>query len=139
VTSDDGSTIPLILGFLLIALMIVAGSVAAGDAFVQQTNLQSRCDGAAAAAASSVDGDAQRASSTTTALRLTEVQRAVRRYLDRESDGATIGASAELSADTSTVSVTCVRREALAFGSLFGFGDGIRHRATSSARSPESS
>ena len=52
---DRGSTIPLILGCFVVAFLIVAGSVAAGDAFLQQRNLQSVCDGAAAAAATSAD------------------------------------------------------------------------------------
>jgi len=56
-TDDDhGSTLPLILGFFLLALIMVAGSIAAGDAFVQQRDLQDVCDGAVtAAAASGVD------------------------------------------------------------------------------------
>ena len=47
---DTGSTIPLIIGFFLISMLMVAGSVAAGDAFVQQRGLQDVCDGAALAA-----------------------------------------------------------------------------------------
>ena len=53
---EQGSTFPLIIGFFLLAMLVVAGSVAAGDAFVQQRGLQDTCDGAAlAAAASAVD------------------------------------------------------------------------------------
>jgi hypothetical protein len=48
---DRGSTIPLILGFVIVAFFLVAGAVALGDAFVQQRDLQDVCDGAAAAAA----------------------------------------------------------------------------------------
>ena len=134
---DDGSIIPLILGFLLIALIMVAGSVAAGDAFVQQNNLQSVCDGAAAQAASSVDADAQRAAgSSATALRLARVQTAVQTYLSREPDRADVHMIASLSADAGTVSVQCERRSTIAFGSFFGFRGGIDHRAQSSARAP---
>jgi hypothetical protein len=32
--ADRGSTIPLVLGFFIVAFMMVAGAVAAGDAFV---------------------------------------------------------------------------------------------------------
>ncbi|MDQ2751380.1 MAG: pilus assembly protein TadG-related protein, partial [Actinomycetota bacterium] len=51
IADDRRTTIPLILGFFIIALITVAGAVAAGDAFVQQRGLQDVCDGAAAAAA----------------------------------------------------------------------------------------
>ena len=57
---DDGSVIPFVLGFFIIALLLVAGSVAAGDAFVQQRDLQDVCDGAAVAAASAADLSANR-------------------------------------------------------------------------------
>ena len=46
---DTGSTIPMILGFFLLAMLMVAGSIALGQAFVQQRDLQDVCDGAAAA------------------------------------------------------------------------------------------
>jgi Flp pilus assembly protein TadG len=137
VREDDGSTIPLILGFLLIALIMVAGSVALGDAYVQQNNLQSVCDGAAAQAASSVDPEAQRAAEQgAKSLRLADVQSSVQAYLRREPDRADVQVAASLSADASTVTVQCQRRSTIAFGSFFGFGSGIEHRVVSSARSP---
>jgi uncharacterized membrane protein len=137
VNDDDGSIIPLILGFLLVALIMVAGSVAAGDAFVQQNNLQSVCDGAAAQAASSVDADAQRAAGPNAkSLQLGQVQKSVQTYLGREPDRADVHMIASVSADDATVSVQCERRSTIAFGSFFGFGSGIDHHAQSSARAP---
>lgn len=135
---DEGSTIPLVLGFLMLALLLVAGSVAAGDAYVQQSNLQSACDAAAVAAAADVDSDAQRASTDTTALQLANVQADVRGFLDRDADRSKIDANATIAADGATVMVLCQEREPVAFGVLFGAGAGIVHRATASARSPQS-
>jgi uncharacterized membrane protein len=133
--NDDGSTIPLILGFVLLALFVVAGSVAAGDAYVQQSNLQSVCDGAAAAAASSVDAGGQRVNVSTT-LRLGGIQSSVQGYLGREPGRGDIRVASSLSVDGGTVSLACERRSTITFGALFGFGDGIDHHVTSSARAP---
>jgi uncharacterized membrane protein len=137
-SSDDGSTIPLVLGFLMISLLLVAGSVAAGDAYVQQSNLQSVCDAAALTASAAADTDTQRSSSGESALRLADVEGAVRRYLDRDSQRAKVAAAVSVGADGATVTVRCVRVQSIAFGTLFALGSGIRHQATSSARSPTS-
>jgi uncharacterized membrane protein len=133
---DRGSTIPLILGFFLVALVMVAAGVAAGDAFVQQRALQSLCDGAAVAAASSADVRAGLGPGRPEYLRLTDVQTAVGAYLGRDPSRADVRIRAELSADHATVTTTCELTQSLAFGSFFGFGGGLRHRATSSARAP---
>ncbi len=136
---DRGSTIPLILGFVLLALIMVAGSVALGDAFVQQESLQNVCDGAASAAASSVDSDAQRAARPGTGyLQLTAVQASVQRYLEREPNRADVAVTAGIDAGGTVVTVHCERRSRIAFGRCFGNGAGVDHRATSAARSPES-
>lgn len=133
---DDGSTIPLILGFVVLALLMVAGSVAAGDAFVAQSNLQSVCDGAAAAAAAG-GGDDQRADGGSSGyLRLSGIQLSVQRYLDGEPTRSDVRIEASVNEDESVVTTRCERRTSLAFGSFFGFGNGIDHHATSSARSP---
>jgi hypothetical protein len=134
---DDGSTIPLILGFLMLALLLVAGSVAVGDAYVAQSNLQSVCDGAAAAAASRADADTQRRSGDSGGyLRLGDVQAEVQRYLQREPSRSDVVVTAVLDASGTTVQVSCERRAGLAFGSFFGFGSGIEQHATSAARAP---
>ena len=73
-TDDRGSTVPLILGFFLIALLVVAGAVALGDAFVDQRNLQDVCDGAAAAAAASAaDLDREHGLTSGGSLRFSDV------------------------------------------------------------------
>ncbi|MCW2644247.1 MAG: putative Flp pilus-assembly TadE/G-like, partial [Pseudonocardiales bacterium] len=86
-TRDDrGTTIPLILGFFIIALITVAGAVAAGDAFVQQRGLQDVCDGAAAAgAASAANLDRGAALASERSLQVADVQSVVDGYLARDS------------------------------------------------------
>ena len=135
---DRGSTIPLILGCFLVAFLIVAGSVAAGDAFVQQRGLQSVCDGAAAAAATSADLAAARETGDVggSALRLANVQEAVERYLARDASRSTVHVEATLSQDAEAVSLVCVEHTEIAFGAVFGKGAGVDHHAISTARAP---
>jgi uncharacterized membrane protein len=124
VAADRGSTVPLILGLFLIALLLVAGSIAAGDAFVQQDQLQDLCDGAAVAAASAADQF----------LILAGVQSAVTNYLDRDPARDAVTMQASLSVDATEVAVRCSQTRTIAFGSLFGYGNGVVHTATSTAK-----
>jgi hypothetical protein len=132
---DRGSTLPLILGFFLIALIVIAGSVAAGDAFVQQRGLQDVCDGAAAAAAASgVDlgrgGDLE----TEHTLQFGDVRGAVLAYLARDPSRRGVRVNTQLSDDARTLTLTCDQTESIAFGAMFGQSDGVHHRVTSSAQ-----
>jgi uncharacterized membrane protein len=137
-TPDDrGTTIPLILGFFLIALITVAGAVAAGDAFVQQRGLQDVCDGAAAAgAASAANLDRGAALASERSLQFADVQSVVDGYLARDSGRESVHIEASLSADARTLRLTCTETAHIAFGAMFGKGDGIHHVARASARSP---
>jgi Flp pilus assembly protein TadG len=133
-TDDRGSTIPLILGFFLVALLAVAGSVALGDAFVQQRNLQDVCDGAAAAAAASaVDLDRQRGVGNESSLRFANVDEVVGAYLARDPERRSVHVNAVLSPDRERITLTCEQTTALAFGAFFGRAH-VHHTATSSAR-----
>jgi Putative Flp pilus-assembly TadE/G-like len=137
VSEDRGTTIPLILGFFIVALVTVAGAVAAGDAFVQQRGLQDVCDGAAAAgAAGGADLDRGAALAGDRSLRFADVQSVVDDYLARDPGRIAVRISASLSPDARTLQLTCTEKNRIAFGSMFGKGDGIRHVARSSARSP---
>ena len=137
--SDDGSTIPLILGFFIIAFIAVAGSVAAGDAFVQHRALQAVCDGAAATAASSVDPDHSRTlEAGERYLQLGAVEAAVRIYLGRDPGRAAISVAADVSGDGSVVTLRCTTTSTIAFGSVFGLGKGITQDVVSRARAPVS-
>jgi len=134
VNGDRGSTIPLILGFFLLAVLLVAGSVALGDAFVQQRDLQDICDGAAsAAAASGADLDRQRGLAADGSLRFADVSGVVSAYLARDPERRGVQVDAALSADGTRITLTCQQTTPLAFGALFGKPQ-VRHTATSSAR-----
>ena len=127
---DPGSTIPLILGFFVIALLAVTGSIALGDAFVQQRDLQDACDGAAAAAAATaVD---LRGDTNADDLPLGDVDTALRDYLDRDPDRAQLHIRATLSPDRTRVTMHCTQQRDLAFGATFG-SPTIIHTATSTA------
>lgn len=131
---DAGSTIPLILGFFLIALLLVAGSIALGQAFVQQRDLQDVCDGAAAAAAASAaDLDRGVAVASAESLQFDGVQTAVDAYLSRDPARRDVRVAASLSADRRRITLTCSQTSPLVFGGFFGRST-VRHVATSSAR-----
>lgn len=135
-TVDGGSTIPLILGFFVVAALVVFGGVAAGDAFVDQRSVQSVCDGATLAAAGAVDTGAFRGGRGTgagAAAPLREVQRAAGDYLARDSSRTGVTIEARLSPDGLRVDATCVQILPVTFGSTFGLGEGVRHVVTSSA------
>ena len=131
---ETGSTIPLILGFFLLAMLMVAGSIALGQAFVQQRDLQDVCDGAAAAAAaSSADLDRGVSVAESGSLQFADAEPAVAAYLARDPDRRSVQVAARLSADHRRITLTCTRTTGLAFGRLFGRAH-VRHTTTSSAR-----
>ena len=132
--ADRGSTIPLIFGFFLLAFMMVAGSIALGEAFLQQRDLQDVCDGAAAAAAaSSADLDRGVSVAQSSSLEFGDVSRVVTDYLDRDPGRSGVRVHAQLSADHERITLTCARTTSLALGGFFGRAH-VRHTATSSAR-----
>jgi hypothetical protein len=133
-TDDRGSTIPLILGFFLIGLLMVAGAVLASDAFTHQRDLQSVCDGAAVAGANAIDGPAARTRELTATLPLAAVQAAVQDYLAEDAGRAEVSVQTGLSADGSTVLADCRSSTQLAFAALFGRPDGIEQHARSEAQ-----
>lgn len=134
VADDRGSTIPLILGFFLIGLLVVAAAVMASDAFTQQRDLQSVCDGAAVTGANAIDGPAARTRELTGTLPLAAVQAAVQDYLAADSGRAEVTVQAALSDDGSAVLADCRARTELAFAGLLGRPDGIDQHARSQAQ-----
>lgn len=134
VRDDRGSVTPLILGFFLIGLLVVAGAVLASDAFTKQRDLQSVCDGAAIAAANALDTGAARTQTLSGAVPLAGVQQASAAYLARDPDRAAVTIRASLSADGQAVLADCRQRTKLAFGALIGRGNGVEEHATASAR-----
>ena len=136
VADDRGSTLPLILGFFLIAMLFVAGATAISGAFTDQRDLQSVCDGASLAAANSASGQALHGlGNASGAIELGDADAAVVGYLQR-AGALDVRAQSEVSIDGMTLRVTCVRHTKLAFGSFIGQGSGVDQRAVSSARSP---
>ena len=101
--------IPLVLGFFLIGLLMVAGAVLASDAYTKQRDLQSICDGAAIAAANSVDTGAARTQTLAGALPLADVQQATDDYLARDPSRAEVQIDTSVSADGRTVHADCRR------------------------------
>ncbi len=69
--AERGSTLPLVLVCWLIAALMAFGAIAASDAFLEQQQVQSVCDGAALAAANATDEAALYATGVGTALPLT--------------------------------------------------------------------
>lgn len=131
---DEGSTTPLILGFFIIALIMVAASVSLGQAFVQQRDLQDVCDGAAAAAAaSSADLDRESSVAAGSSLRFSDVRAGVVTYLGRDPSRHDVHVDVALSADRERITLTCRQTRALPLGSFFGRSH-VRHTTTSSAR-----
>jgi hypothetical protein len=134
---DAGTTIPLILGFFLVALMFTSAAIAMADVFTKQRELQSICDGAAAAAANSADPQAMHGAGvggTATAIPLSDVQGAVKRYLARDSGRAGIDASASPTPGRDTVDLYCRRRITPPLAAAFGRKQGIEQTARSVAR-----
>lgn len=131
---DRGSTIPLILGFFLIGLLVVAGAVLASDAFTRQRDLQSVCDGAAVAGANAIDGPAARTRELSATLPLAAVQAAVQRYLAEDAGRAGVRIEAALSADGSTVLADCQTHTRPAFAGIIGHPDGLDQHARSQAQ-----
>jgi uncharacterized membrane protein len=138
VTDDDrGSTLPLILAFFVLALITVAGAVAAGQAFVQQRDLQDLCDGAAIAAAGSAINLSRSGGVVHGAdLRFAGADAAVRTYLARDPDRADALVSTVLSPDGTEMALTCVQTRQIAFGAVFCQSRGIRHVVHATARAP---
>ena len=131
---DAGSVLPLILGFFLLALLVVGASVSLGQAFVQQRDLQDTCDGAAASAAASA-GDLDRGGSLASgsSLQFDDVTQAVDAYFARDPSRHGITYRAELTHDRRRITLSCRERAPLAFGRLVGHPS-VVHTAVSSAR-----
>ena len=132
---ERGSTLPFVLVCWTVAALMAFGAIAASDAFLEQQEVQSVCDGAALAAANAADEAALYAVGVGTDLPLTSgtTQAAV---ADQLSDG---GAQLDTwSAETDGVQVTvrCTRSVDIAFGWLFLGDRPLERTAVASARAP---
>ena len=133
---DEGSVIPLILGFCLLALVFIAGAVAFSDVFTKQRSLQSVCDGAAIYAANNVEPAALHGGGATgTALPLADASRQVTVYLTRDAERSSVHPTVAIAPDGVTVQVTCAEHSPVAFGFVILHADGVDQTAHSYARS----
>ena len=114
---------------------MAVGAVAASDAFLEQLEVQSVCDGAAVAAANAADEAVLYTRGVGTDLPLTR-QTAQAAVADQLADGAARldGWSAET--DGVEVTVRCTRSVEIAFGWLFTGGRPLERTAVASARAP---
>ena len=132
---ERGSTLPFVLVCWTVAALMAFGAIAASDAFLEQQEVQSVCDGAALAAANRTDEAVVYTSGVGAELPLTRAA-AQAAVADQLADGgATLDAwSAET--DGAEVTVSCTRYVDIAFGWLFLGGDQLERTATASARAP---
>lgn len=107
---DHGSVTPLVIGMMLCLLILGAGVIAAGSAVLARRNLQSACDGAAAAVAGKTTLDELASGQTSSfGTQMTD-------YLD-----ARIPAAAATPGATATaVTAHCTDESPVTFGVLFG-------------------
>jgi hypothetical protein len=132
---ERGSTLPFVLVCWLVAALMAFGAIAASDAFLEQQQVQSVCDGAALAAANHADEAVLYSEGIGAELPLTRtaVQAAV---ADQLSDGGTALDTWSAETDGAEVTVRCTRHVEIAFGWLFLAGEPLERSAVSSARAP---
>jgi hypothetical protein len=132
---ERGSTLPFVLVCWTVAALMAFGAIAASDAFLEQLEVQSVCDGAALAAANRADEQSLYRDGLGAALPLTR-ETAQAAVADQLADaGARLDAwSAET--DGTEVSVRCTRSVDIAFGWLFLGGEPLERTAVASARAP---
>jgi hypothetical protein len=132
---ERGSTLPFVLVCWTVAALMAFGAIAASDAFLEQLEVQSVCDGAALAAANAADEALLYTEGVGTDLPLTRTA-AQAAVADQLADG---GAQLDAwSAETDGVEVTvrCSRSVEIAFGWLFLGGRPLERTAVATARSP---
>ncbi|MFV0532825.1 MAG: pilus assembly protein TadG-related protein [Cumulibacter sp.] len=132
--TDRGSTIPLMLGFFILAGLMLTGGVVASSAFLQLRSLQSACDGAATAAANGFDRGG-----TELGAHLpfdpSAAQAAVMAYAATTWRGEAAAVSLDVQVDGDRVTVTCAKTAHVPFEAVFA-PDGIAQSVTASARAP---
>jgi Flp pilus assembly protein TadG len=132
---ERGSTLPFVLVCWLVAALMVFGAIAASDAFLEQQEVQSVCDGAALAAANHTDEAVLYSTGVGDELPLTRAT-AQAAVADQLADGGTALDSWSAETDGAEVTVRCTRYVDIAFGWLFLGGEPLERTATASARAP---
>jgi Flp pilus assembly protein TadG len=132
---ERGSTLPFVLVCWMVAALMAFGAIAASDAFLEQQEVQSVCDGAALAAANRTDEAVVYASGVGTELPLTRAT-AQAAVADQLGDGGTQLDAWSAETDGAEVTVVCTRYVDIAFGWLFLGGEQLERTATASAEAP---
>ena len=132
---ERGSTLPFVLVCWLIAALMVFGAIAASDAFLEQQEVQSVCDGAALAAANAADEAVLYTDGVGSDLPLTRAT-AQAAVADQLADAAADLDSWAAETDGVEVTVRCTRSVEIAFGRLFLGGKPLDRTAVASARAP---
>jgi uncharacterized membrane protein len=132
---ERGSTLPFVLVCWLVAALMVFGAIAASDAFLEQRDVQSVCDGAALAAANRTDEELVYTGGVGEQLPLTRAT-AQAAVADQLADGGVRLDAWSAETDGSEVTVRCTRYVEIAFGWLFLGGQPLERTAVASARAP---
>ena len=118
-----------------VAALMAFGAIAASDAFLEQQEVQSVCDGAAIAAANRTDEAVVYTRGVGTQLPLTRAT-AQAAVADQLADGGTHLDSWSAETDGAEVTIRCTRYVDIAFGWLFLGDEQLERTATASARAP---
>lgn len=132
---ERGSTLPFVLVCWLVAALMAFGAIAASDAFLEQQEVQSLCDGAALAAANAADEAVLYTSGVGSDLPLTRAT-AQAAVADQLADAAADLDSWAAETDGVEVTVRCTRSVEIAFGWLFLGGEPLERTAVAGARAP---
>jgi uncharacterized membrane protein len=132
---ERGSSLPFVLVCWTVAALMAFGAVAASDAFLEQQEVQSICDGAALAAADRADEAAVYTSGVGAQLPLSRAT-AQAAVADQLADGDAGLDAWSVDTDGIEVTVRCTRYADIAFGWLFLGGRPLERTAVASARAP---
>lgn len=138
---DQGSVLILLLGFAVLALVLVGVVADLSKVFLAKRALASTADGAAISAAQALDLEAlYTGSADPGALPIDSraADAAARGHLARDGSAAAYDGFAldHVEATPSQVEVQVSARVALLFGAFFAGPDGVRLSASATARSP---
>ena len=132
---ERGSTLPFVVVCWTVAALMAFGAIAASDAFLEQQEVQSVCDGAALAAANSADEAVLYTAGVGSDLPLTRAT-AQAAVADQLADAAAELDSWAAETDGVRVTVRCTRSVEIAFGWLFLGGEPLERTAVAGARAP---
>jgi hypothetical protein len=132
---EEGSTLPFVLVCWLVAALMAFGAIAASDAFLEQQEVQSICDGAALAAADQADESVVYTQGVGASLPLTR-STAESAVADQLADAASPLDAWSAETDGTEVTVRCTRNVHIAFDWLFLGGRPLERTAVASARAP---